>query len=263
MAETKTYEQIDLRNFRIDCVSRKDLVDLCLADIRAGVGRPKLVFDINGHGIALAESDETFREAVTKADITHADGGFLVSLSRILPGGEIPERSATTDVFHDFADAFVKTGNTFYLLGGTEEANRDCARIMEDMHPGLKIVGRRNGYFSEAEEQGVIDEINALKPDVLWVGLGKPKEQAFSIKWRDSLETSWIITCGGCYNYVTGDYPRAPQWMQDMNLEWLHRMATNPRQLGWRYISTNPLALWVALTGWGRSTRSGRAATQG
>lgn len=238
--------QVRFGDFLIDCVSRQDLVDLALRDCEAGCNA-KLVFDVNGQGLSLARTNSTYREAIQQADIIHADGGFLVTLSRKLGLPRIPERSATTDLIHDFAKAFSGTGHGFYLLGSEEQVNKRCAEILGEVYPMLKISGRRNGFFSLDEEENVVREINASGASVLWVGLGKPKEQEFCVRWREQLNVRWVITCGGCYNYITGDYGRAPLWMQNMNLEWLYRLATDPKKLFWRYLITSPHALWIAL----------------
>ena len=181
---------------------------------------------------------------IDEADVVHADGGFLVTASRWLTGKKVAERSATTDMIHDFANG-AGDKMSFYLLGGSEKVNAETAQIMQKTYPSLRIAGRRNGYFSRDEEEAVIAEINAARPDILWVGLGKPLEQEFCLRVRDRLDVAWIITCGGCYNYITGDYPRAPEWMQRTNLEWVHRAATKPKQLLWRYLTTTPHALLV------------------
>lgn len=233
-------------DFAIDCVSRRDLVEMALADC-ASPGQARLVFDANGHALSLARTDSRYRSAILAADIIHADGGFLVTLSRKLGLPAIPERSATTDMIHDFAAAFQETGHGFYLLGGEERVNKQCSEILGAQYPALRISGRRNGFFSATEEQSVVDNINASGASILWVGLGKPKEQDFCIRWRDRLNVRWIVTCGGCYNYITGDYGRAPEWMQRWNIEWLYRMATEPRKLFWRYAITSPHAMWIAL----------------
>ncbi|MFC4233740.1 WecB/TagA/CpsF family glycosyltransferase [Thalassospira xianhensis] len=243
------FEHCHLGGQKIVTASRTELaqamVDDCLA-AREIKTKPRLVFDLNGHGLSLYASDENYQTAMDMADIIHADGGFLVSLSRILTQTPIAERSATTDMFHDCAKAAAKNSLSFYILGGTETVNAECARRLKVLYPDMNIIGRRNGFFSIDEEANVIEEINTLKPDVLWVGLGKPKEQVFSVQWRDHLTCGWLVTCGGCYNYVTGDYPRAPLWMQRANIEWLYRMATN-RKLVRRYLTTNLHALWLVL----------------
>jgi exopolysaccharide biosynthesis WecB/TagA/CpsF family protein len=224
-----------------------EVIGHCLAT-RAGQRPPLLMFDANGHALSLAGSDPTYRAALEKADIIHSDGGFLIPVSKWIGGAPIPERSATTDLLHDFAEAGLAHGLTHYLLGGTEEVNAACAERLSELHRGLKIVGRRNGYFSSAEEEEeVINGINSAAPDLLWIGLGKPLEQLFAVRNRNRLHANWAITCGGCFNYVTGSYRRAPLWMRDMHLEWLFRAATTPKLIS-RYAVTSPHALWLALT---------------
>lgn len=236
-------------DFNINCMSRRDLVNTALLDcMQAAPAQPRLVFDANGQALSLARTNAKYRSDIQQADIIHADGGFLVTLSHMLGLPRIPERSATTDMLHDFAAAFRETPYGFYLLGGEERINHQCCEILEARYPGLKISGRRNGFFQPDDEESIVNTINESGADILWVGLGKPKEQDFCVRWRYKLKPKWIITCGGCFNYVTGDYDRAPEWMQRLNLEWLHRMATNPRKLFWRYALTNPHALWIALT---------------
>ena len=226
-------------------VSRLGLVRVIATEIETHKAHtpPKLLFDINGHGLALAMMDRRYREDMNGADIIHADGQPLVIASRLLTDAPIPERSATTDLFHDVARSAPADGVRFFLLGGTETVNKACADRMQQIYPSLDIAGRRNGYFAADDEARICDEINASGANVIWVGLGKPLEQAFCIRNRDRLHAAWLITCGGCFNYVTGAYARAPRWMQKAGLEWLHRMLTEPKKLGWRYLTTTPLAL--------------------
>lgn len=246
--QAKPFPVVRFGDFVVNCLSRKDLVQLAIADCERPTSLPaRLVFDANGHALSLAKIDATYRRNIAQADIIHADGAFLVTLSRVLRLPRIPERSATTDMIHDFAAAFSGRAGGFYLLGGEERVNAECADALEKEYPELRIAGRQNGFFAEAEEQAVVDSINASGAEILWVGLGKPKEQTFAVRWRAQLKVRWVVTCGGCYNYLTGDYPRAPDWMQRANLEWVHRMATNPRKLWWRYLTTTPHALWIAL----------------
>jgi exopolysaccharide biosynthesis WecB/TagA/CpsF family protein len=232
--------------------SRREIVDAIVAGClqrRAGGEDPpaRLLFDANGHGISLAARDPAYRRALDQADMVHADGGFLVSLSRSIAGAAIAERSATTDLIHDVAAAGLREGLSHYLLGATEEVNARCAERLREVYPGIVIAGRRHGYFEPNEEPGVVESINAARPDVLWIGLGKPREQLFAVRNRERLQAGWAISCGGCFNYITGDYRRAPRWMQDRNLEWLFRAVTTPRLI-WRYAMTSPHAIWLALS---------------
>ena len=130
----------------------------------------------------------------------------------------------------------------------TPDTVESCALTLEKNYPGVQIVGYRNGYFSENEEAGVIAQINACDVDIVWVGLGKPKEQLFAQRAKSQLNCAWIATCGGCFNFVIGSYSRAPIWMQKAGLEWLHRMATGPRYLIGRYLYTNLHAIGLVIS---------------
>lgn len=233
------------------CISRAGLQTLMVSDCleaRAVPREPKLVFSVNGNSIARVAMDADFRRSYESADLIHADGQPVVLASRLLTSNPIPERSATTDYFHDAAKAAARHGLKFYLLGATEKVNAACAAEMQKRYPGLKIVGRRNGYFSRDDEEAICEEINASGADVVWVGLGVPLEQAFAVRNKSRLKAGWLVTCGGCFNFVTGDYARAPGWMQAAGFEWLYRVAREPRRLFWRYAVTNPRALYLILT---------------
>lgn len=238
-------EYVKVGGIKTARVSRQGLVRAIATEIETHESKapPKLLFDVNGHGLALAIMDRAYLDDMNKADIIHADGQPLVIASRLLTKSPIPERSATTDLFHDVARSAPTDGVKFFLLGGSEEVNQACAEKMQQMYPSLDIAGRRHGYFSREDEEAVCDEINRSGANVVWVGLGKPLEQAFCVRNRDRLNAAWLITCGGCFNYVTGAYARAPDWMQKAGLEWVHRLLTEPRKLGWRYLTTTPLAL--------------------
>lgn len=232
----------------VSTLSLHGLIDKMLRDAPlrlAGGEPPLLVFDCNGHGLSLNATDKAFASDLAKGDLIHADGQVIVKASEWLGGPKIADRSSTTDMFIDSLPGAAAAKVRYYLLGGTEDVNVACAAKITRDTPGLELAGRRNGFWKADEESAVIDAINAAAPDVLWVGTGKPREQAFCVRNRDRIKAGWIVTCGGLFNYITGDYPRAPQWMQDAGLEWLHRMVTNPRHLAWRYLTTNPHALYL------------------
>jgi N-acetylglucosaminyldiphosphoundecaprenol N-acetyl-beta-D-mannosaminyltransferase len=244
------YAEVVVGGIKTACVGRTQMtqimVDDCFTARRTGKA-PKLVFASNGHAIAMAANDSDFRQMFEQADMVHADGQPVVWGSR-LAGAPIPERSATTDYIHDAAKAAVAFGLKVFLLGATEAANATCADVLRTTYPGLQIVGRRNGYFKRDDEAAVCEAINASGADIVFVGLSVPLEYAFSVRNKHRLKAGWIVTCGGCYNFVTGDYKRAPRWMQDWSLEWLYRLAREPRRLFWRYAVTNPLAAFLILT---------------
>jgi N-acetylglucosaminyldiphosphoundecaprenol N-acetyl-beta-D-mannosaminyltransferase len=208
---------------------------------------PRLLFSANGQALSMAARNAGFHAALESADLVHADGQAIVFASRRIPGRSIPERSATTDLIHDLSRTSVAEGLSFFLLGGDEDLNARCARALQRLYPGLHIAGRRNGYFVREQEREICEQIGDSGADIAWVGLGKPEEQLFCLRNRESLHVAWAITCGGCFNFVVGDYRRAPYWMQAAGLEWLHRAITSPK-LSWRYVTTNPHAALLLLT---------------
>lgn len=247
---THGFEEVRIGGFKTVVATRAGLAEAMVRDcLAARAARrpvaPKLVFSSNGQGISLAGTDPAFAEAMAAADIIHADGMSVVKASRVLAKAPLPERIATTDFIYDAAAAACREGLRFYILGGKEEQNVAVVEALRRLYPDLQIVGRRNGYFSPAEDAAVCAEIVASRADVLWVGLGKPKQEFWSVANRERLRgVGWVKTCGGLYSYLVGDAPRAPAWMQKAGLEWLFRAALEPARLGPRYLMTNPHALY-------------------
>jgi exopolysaccharide biosynthesis WecB/TagA/CpsF family protein len=250
-ANDDRFAEVVVGGIKTACVTRAELAQLMVEDClaaRATGDAPKLVFASNGHAIALAATDAKFRAQFDAADIVHADGQPVVMASRLFARRAVPERSATTDFIHDAAAAAQAHGLKVFLLGATETVNAQCADILRFRYPDLKIVGRRNGYFAREEEAGLCEEINRSGADVVFVGLGVPLEYEFCTRNKGRLRAGWLVTCGGCYNFVTGAYRRAPQWMQKYSLEWLYRLVREPRRLFWRYAVTNPMAIFFMVT---------------
>lgn len=244
---TSTY----IGGFDTICATRIQLAEIMLTDCetaRSATSKPlpKLVFSSNGQGISLAGRDPIFEKAMSQADIIHADGMSVVIGSRIFSRNPLPERCATTDFFHDAALAATNSGLSFFIFGGTENQNNAACKAILDLYPTLKISGRRNGYFEESEEAEICDDIVRSGADVLWVGLGKPKQELWSARNQERLRgIGWIKTCGGLFAFLTGEAHRAPKWAQNCGLEWLFRAAQEPRRLLWRYTVTNPHSLYL------------------
>lgn len=234
-------------------LSRADFALLMLSDCeRANMSEtkplPKLAFSMNGQALSLADQSGPFREAMKIADYIQADGQSLVIASRYLSNRALPERIATTDFFHDAAAVAQTNGLSFYILGASEKDNQRAIDKIRELYPTLKIAGYRDGYFSEKDEADICSEIVASGADVLWVGLGKPKEQVFCIRNLERLRgVGWIKSCGGLFDFLSGRHSRAPMWMQRFGLEWLYRMALEPRRLFWRYFVTNIHSIFILL----------------
>lgn len=249
-AANDRYPEVIVGGIKAVCLSRAQLASLMVQDCVAAKsgGLPaRTVFAANGHAIALAALDAEFQAMFDEADIVHADGQAIVFASRLLTTTPIAERSATTDFIHDAARAASEHGLSFFLFGATEEVNAGAAAMLAERYPDLRIAGRRHGYFSLDEEEEICEEINRSGANVVWTGLGVPLEYEFAARNKHRLNAGWIVTCGGCFNFLSGDYVRAPHWMQSLGFEWLHRLVREPRRLFWRYVVTNPIAAVMLL----------------
>lgn len=199
----------------------------------------------NGQVIALARSDLHFKSNLLAADQIHADGMPMVLLSRFFSKFMLRERVATTDLVHAVAEMAQTSSVSFYFLGGSADVNRKAVANMREKYPNLIFAGARDGYFPKEKEAEVIEEIMAVRPDILWIGLGVPLEQDFVVRNRERLRGIGVIkTSGGLFDFLSGKNSRAPEWMQNMGLEWVYRTILEPRRLLSRYLKTNPVALW-------------------
>lgn len=211
--------------------------------------RPFIVFSVNGQVVAKSSQDAEYRKMILQADALDADGQPLVWASRLLTRNPLPERVATTDLFGDAAKMAEANGLRFYLLGSNQKNLTIALTKIKSLYPNLIIAGHRNGYFKKHEEPSIVQHIQSVKTDVLWVGLGVPKQEEFVLRNRNALTgVSWIKTCGGLFDYFTPSIKRAPAWMQKLCLEWLFRTIQEPRKYFWRYFTTNSVAAWILLT---------------
>lgn len=224
----------------------QDMVDYCADAPRRAV--PVVSTSVNGQVISLCAANPQMQALFADADVVHCDGQPMVMLSRLVGRQALPERVATTDLYPATAALAAARGVTFYLLGATPEVNAEAVARSLAAHPGLRIVGASHGYLTPDAEEAVVAEIARLQPDILWVALGAPREQAFCRRHRTSLAGVGVIkTAGGLFDFLAGAKRRAPVALQRAGLEWLFRLALEPRRLFLRYLVTNPHALLVML----------------
>jgi N-acetylglucosaminyldiphosphoundecaprenol N-acetyl-beta-D-mannosaminyltransferase len=218
---------------------------------RRGSGSPPpLITSANGQVISMCARDPDIRSLFLAADLIHADGTPLVFASRLPGRRRLPERVATTDLFHDVAAVAQASGATFFLLGAAPDVMAETVDRVRVQYRNLQIAGFRHGYFTNDQADEVVAEVNAARPDILWIGMGVPREQSFALRHRDRLTNVGLIkTSGGLFDFLSERHSRAPLWMQSAGLEWLYRLSLEPRRLFLRYLITNPHALYLLMAG--------------
>lgn len=218
------------------------------ARARSRGGRPLYLTSANGEVLARCFLDKAMEKLFLQADQIAADGQPMVLASRFLSREALPERVATTDLFHDVARLAEAEGLSFYMLGASKAENDRAVAAARRLYPDLIIAGHSDGYLKPEEIDDRIAEINALRPDILWLAMGVPLEQQFMAEHGHKLTGVGVVkTSGGLFNFLSGKNKRAPGIMQKLGLEWLWRIFQEPRRLVWRYSVTNPVALWAML----------------
>jgi N-acetylglucosaminyldiphosphoundecaprenol N-acetyl-beta-D-mannosaminyltransferase len=213
---------------------------------RRRLPRPLYLTSANGEVLARCSTEPMTDRLFRAADLINADGQPLVTVSRFKSSTPLPERVATTDLFHVVARKAQAAGLTFYMFGADEAENAAAVANVRRLYPRLKIIGHCHGFLQGDALRAKVDEINALAPDYLWVALGVPNEQAFVEEYTSALCNVGVIkTSGGLFNFLSGSRVRAPKWMQTAGLEWAWRIWLEPRRLFWRYFTTNPRALYL------------------
>ena len=210
------------------------------------LGRPLYLTSANGEVLARCSTEPMTGRPFRAADLINADGQPLVTVSRLKSTAPLPERVATTDLFHVVALKAQAARLSFYMFGADEEENTAAVANVRKMYPDLRIVGHCHGYLRGDALRDKIDEINTLAPGYLWVALGVPYEQSFVEEFAPLLSNVGVIkTAGGLFNFLSGSRARAPLWMRGMGLQWAWRIWLEPRRLFWRYFTTNPRALYL------------------
>lgn len=202
---------------------------------------------VNVYAINLAQEQAWFRAFLNEAALTFCDG-FGVKWGAWLLGETLPYRYTPPDWFPALIRECDEHGFTLYFLGARPGVVEKFAEDIQQQYPHLKVVGTRHGYFNKtagsAENRKVVAEINALKPDLLVVGMGMPvQERWLAENWLD-LNARVALPVGAMFDYLTGASLRAPRWMTEHGLEWMGRLMVEPRRLAKRYLVGNPRFLW-------------------
>ncbi len=225
---------------------------LTVEDLHAEIGRlvggggPALVLSANVHCLNLCYEDPALRDFLNRAEVVLCDGAGVMLAARIL-GGRIPERITYADWAWRLAAFAAARGFSLYFLGARPGVADEAARRLKQRYPALRIAGVHHGYFDHGmgsqENEAVVGEINAARPDILLVGLGMPLQEYWLMENRHRLEAGVALTGGAVFDYVSGRLRRGPRLLTANGFEWLARLLVEPRRLWRRYLVGNPLFL--------------------
>lgn len=243
--------QVDLFGFAIDALHMDEAVRQVLAWIDEPFEFCRYIVTPNVDHIVMLQHDELLYSAYQGADLVLADGFPVVWASRFL-GKPLPERIAGSDLVPAlFAAVNPELPLHIFLLGAAAGVADHAAAHIEKTWPNVKVVDTYSPNFGfeqdYVEQERIISRVNAASPDLLVVGLGAPKQEIWVHKWRGKLTTPAVICAGATIDFLAGEKPRAPHWIQRIYLEWFFRLVREPRRLFWRYARdafTFPRIVW-------------------
>lgn len=212
--------------------------------IHAGQSRQVVV--VNAAKIIKMRTDPKLCEIVKTCDLIGVDGVPVIWAARLL-GQCLPERINGTDLMDALIELAAEKNYRLYFFGAREHVLEEAIARVKQRYINVNIVGWRHGYFNIQEEAGIVEEINAAKPDILFVGMGTPKKEYWIRRHLARLKVPVIHGVGGSIDVLAGYTERAPVWMQRNGLEWLYRIFQEPRRMWKRYLITNSKFVMLVL----------------
>ena len=239
MTPEKTIEVITTSCLVTDAA---DLTGRIENQIRHDSESPWSIDFTNVHIVAMRKVDEDFREQTSTVDWFVPDSQILTWAVSWLgaKGNERVYGPAFLDYFVRNADLKL----THYFLGASQECLTQLLRKLQEKRPGLKIVGSHDGYFKNTDEGAINEEINRVNPDLVWVGLGTPKQQDWIHRNKKKIKAGAILAVGFAFDVNAGTKSDAPDWMGRFGVLWLYRFICEPRRLFKRYAVYNSVFLW-------------------
>jgi N-acetylglucosaminyldiphosphoundecaprenol N-acetyl-beta-D-mannosaminyltransferase len=238
-----------LAGLYFDPLSEEQVVDRIIAGLAEGRGGR--VVTVNIDICRRVSRDQAAYDLIRNASLVVADGMPLVWAAR-LGGNPLPERVTGSALIFTVSAAAARHGRSVYLLGGEPGVPERAAIELERRYPGLRVAGTDAppvGFETRPDDLAAVRaRVAAARPDIVFVGLGFPKQEEVIAQVAPGLPGSWFMGCGAAIPFAAGVLPRAPRWMQQTGLEWTFRLMSEPRRLFRRYLVNDlPFAAWLLI----------------
>jgi N-acetylglucosaminyldiphosphoundecaprenol N-acetyl-beta-D-mannosaminyltransferase len=206
-------------------------------------GRRDYVCCVSVHGLVTSQRDPAIRSALNGAGLATKDGMPLVWWCRRAFASD-QRRVCGSELLEAMCAMGVTEGHRHYFYGGSQQVIDQLVERLSDRFPGLVIAGHKSPPYralTQEEDDADVIAINAARPDFVWVGLGMPKQEKWMAQHVGRIHAAALLGVGAAFDFHAGSKPRAPKWMQGVGLEWLFRLASEPRRLAHRYLIDNSL----------------------
>ena len=229
-------KRITILNTTIDVLTQKETIDIVEQYVVSKT--PLHLMGVNADKINEVNENDLMKKIVNSCGVINADGASVVLASNYLKK-PLPERVAGIDLMIKLVELSNEKGYSIYLLGAKQEVVEQTKKTLEDKYKKLNIVGFHNGYFKENQWKDISNEVKRLNPDFVFVGITSPLKEYLIEYLQNDHNDSVFMGVGGSFDVISGIIPRAPKWMQKMNLEWLFRVMHEPKRLFKRYFYGN------------------------
>ena len=227
-------------NLKIDPITSDELVARAQKSLQAAAGECILL--INAHFANLAYERPWLRQYVNQ-EVEHVacEGRGLLLAGRLM-GIHLPEPIRFSDWIHRLFNVAARDRYSIYFLGADERTVQAAAREVKKMYPELKIAGYHHGYFEKSGEVNdrVVDSINRTAPDILLTGLSMPLDELWLLENKRKLKAKLYLLGAGCFEWLSGNVPVCPRWLNRLYLQPLYRCVFEPRRLLKRYVVETP-----------------------
>lgn len=244
--EKKNIPTCNIMGVNIAAINMKWLLKYTETHIRELSGDYMCVSNV--HTTVMSYEDSEYCAIQNGGVMAIPDGGPLSSTGR-RRGYKNMKRTTGPSYMEEIFRISEEREYRHFFYGSTEETlEKMCTRLKEN-YPNIKIVGIYSPPYrpvTESEDQKIIEEINSIQPDFVWVGLGAPKQEKWMAMHQGKIK-GFMVGVGAGFDYFAGNIKRAPKWMQKSNLEWLYRLLQDPQRLLKRYLYTNTKFIWHAV----------------
>lgn len=250
-------DSIEILGCRLDLLDAEAATERILDFARTGAGAQ--VVTLGTEMVVHAQRDPAFRDVVNRAALSLCDTVGLLAVAR-RRGASLSERVTGVELVERLCARAAADGTRIYLLGGAEGVAADAAAVLEARFPGLQIAGVRNGFFGGDDMARIMAEIRASDAQILFVGLGSPRQEFFLAEHLRATGCGAGIGVGGSFDVLSGRVRRAPRLWRRMGLEWFYRLLREPQR--WRRQLALPYFVWlIALERLGIGAKKGTTTT--
>lgn len=233
--------RVQIGAIEMDRVTFSEALDAIELLVRQGRGGS--VFTPNVDHIVLAEGNERFRAAYEAASLSLVDGKPVLWASKLL-GQPLPEKISGSDLVWPLMERCNSCDMSVYLLGGAPGSVELAAAAIREKFPSIRIVGtdapRIDINAPAGVQRSIIERIVSVRPDIVLVGLGAPKQEIWIHEHLSELRPAVLLGIGASIDFMAGRIQRAPEWVSRIGAEWLYRLAREPRRLAGRYLKRDP-----------------------